>query len=328
MRGPSDRSAHSACLHPRFHSGANPALRLAQDGRLDAPFGRPTAPLQRRYLLALPRRHLRRLRPGGARLPEVRGHFESAACIAHGTSACTRPMRKEKGDGPASSTATRELLGWALAGTGLQEDLDRPEYLTGRSLTSVAHPHATMPSPRHALRWSAAPRAGGTVRPSMLQHAELDREALADEHGVRAGHLARRSAGRCDRSCWTECPQPWVTVQTVRTAKRASVEGRRGTGGTAGESLPQATRSHCNASRPDPAAVRPHACRSRREVRRGARRSPVPEPGRELCGGVSLRPWRNGTVSAGVPPRQPDRKSTGRAGQEWDGSGETGVYTA
>ncbi|MFJ6699479.1 SDR family oxidoreductase [Streptomyces sp. NPDC091272] len=35
-----------------------------------------------------------------------------------------------EGDGPASSAATRQLLGWAPEGPGLLEDLDRPEYFT------------------------------------------------------------------------------------------------------------------------------------------------------------------------------------------------------
>ncbi|WP_331760275.1 SDR family oxidoreductase (plasmid) [Streptomyces sp. NBC_01471] len=35
-----------------------------------------------------------------------------------------------EGDGPASSTATRELLGWVPEGPGLLEDLDRPAYFT------------------------------------------------------------------------------------------------------------------------------------------------------------------------------------------------------
>ncbi|NIY69383.1 SDR family oxidoreductase [Streptomyces malaysiensis] len=35
-----------------------------------------------------------------------------------------------EGDGPASSTTTRELLGWVPEGPGLLEDLDRPEYFT------------------------------------------------------------------------------------------------------------------------------------------------------------------------------------------------------
>ncbi|MFJ5292866.1 hypothetical protein [Streptomyces sp. NPDC088348] len=36
-----------------------------------------------------------------------------------------------EGDGPASSTATRELLGWVPEGPGLLEDFDRPAYFTG-----------------------------------------------------------------------------------------------------------------------------------------------------------------------------------------------------
>lgn len=36
-----------------------------------------------------------------------------------------------QGDGPATSTATRELLGWSPRGPGLLADLDRPEYFTG-----------------------------------------------------------------------------------------------------------------------------------------------------------------------------------------------------
>lgn len=160
------------------------AQETAEQGRA----GR--AHLQRRHLLVLPRRHLRRLRPGGhacqgsAGIPRVRRAVltePAAGRSPHGcrsgvparrrarcprrplTRRCGRrrtyrsiaevigrrlgvpavsmsPLKARRhfglhtayaeGDGPASSTAARELLGWAPAGTGLQEDLDRPEYLT------------------------------------------------------------------------------------------------------------------------------------------------------------------------------------------------------